>query len=51
MNEKFSFLKEELSKEETKEVFVNLEGRVFFRNDFGEVINAKEYVLSEQEKN
>lgn len=50
MNEKFSFLKEELNKEEIKEVFVNLEGRVFFRNDFGEVINAKEYVLSEQEK-
>lgn len=50
MNEKFSFLKEELSKEETKEVFVNLEGKVFFRNDFGEVINTKEYVLSEQEK-
>lgn len=50
MNEKFSFLKEELNKEETKEVFVNLEGRVFFRNDFGEVINTKEYVLSEQEK-
>lgn len=50
MNEKFSFLKEELNKEEIKEVFVNLEGRVFFRNDFGEVINTKEYVLSEQEK-
>lgn len=50
MNEKFSFLKEELNKEEIKEVFVNLEGRVFFRNDFGEVINNKEYVLSEQEK-
>ena len=50
MNEKFSFLKEELNKEETKEVFVNLEGRVFFRNDFGEIINTKEYVLSEQEK-
>ena len=50
MNEKFSFWKEELNKEEIKEVFVNLEGRVFFRNDFGEVINAKEYVLSEQEK-
>lgn len=50
MNEKFSFLKEELNKEEIKEVFVNLEGRVFFHNDFGEVINAKEYVLSEQEK-
>lgn len=47
MNEKFSFLKEELNKEEIKEVFVNLEGRVFFRNDFGEVINTKEYVLSE----
>lgn len=30
MNEKFSFLKEELNKEEIKEVFVNLEGRVFF---------------------
>ena len=50
MNEKFSFLKEELKKEEIKEVYVNLEGRIFFRNDFGEVVNTKEYVLSEQEK-
>lgn len=50
MNEKFSFFKEELNKEEIKEVYVNLEGKLFFRNDFGEVINTKEYVLSEQEK-
>ena len=50
MNEKFSFLKEELKKEEIKEVYVNLEGRIFFRNDFGEVVSTKEYVLSEQEK-
>ena len=51
MKEKFSFLKEELDKEEIKEVYVNLEGRIFFRNNFGEIINTKEYVLSEQEKN
>lgn len=50
MKEKFSFLKEELDKEEIKEVYVNLEGRIFFRNNFGEIINTKEYVLSEQEK-
>lgn len=30
MKEKFSFLKEELDKEEIKEVYVNLEGRIFF---------------------
>ena len=42
-----SFLKKELMKEEVKEIFVNMEGNIFVKNDFGEFLQVKNWRLSE----
>lgn len=45
-----SFIKNELMKEEVKEIFVNLEGNVFVKNDIGEFLKINKWELSENEK-
>lgn len=45
-----SFLKKELMKEEVKEIFVNMEGNIFVKNDFGEFLQVNKWELSESEK-
>lgn len=45
-----SFLKKELMKEEVKEIFVNMEGNIFVKNDFGEFLQVNKWELSENEK-
>lgn len=45
-----SFLKKELMKEEVKEIFVNMEGNIFVKNDFGELLQVNKWELSESEK-
>ena len=42
-----SFLKNELKKEEVKEIFVNMEGNAFVKNDIGEFLKVKNWRLSE----
>ena len=42
-----SFLKNELKKEEIKEIFVNMEGNAFVKNDIGEFLQVKNWRLSE----
>ena len=42
-----SFLKNELKKEEVKEIFVNMEGNAFVKNDIGEFLQVKNWRLSE----
>ena len=44
-----SFLKKELMKEE-EEIFVNMEGNIFVKNDFGEFLQVNKWELSESEK-
>lgn len=45
-----SFLKKELMKEEVKEIFVNMEGNIFVKNDIGEFLQVNKWELSETEK-
>lgn len=42
-----SFLKNELKKEDVKEIFVNVEGNAFVKNDIGEFLQVKNWRLSE----
>lgn len=42
-----SFLKNELKKEDVKEIFVNMEGNAFVKNDIGEFLQVKNWRLSE----
>lgn len=45
-----SFLKKELAKEEVKEIFVNMEGNIFIKNEIGEFLQINKWELSETEK-
>ena len=45
-----SFLKKELMKKEVKEIFVNMEGNIFVKNDIGEFLQVNKWELSETEK-
>ena len=45
-----SFLKKELMEEEVKEIFVNLDGNVFIKNEIGEFLKNNKWELSEDEK-
>lgn len=45
-----SFIKNELKKEDVKEIFVNMEGNIFVKNDIGEFLQVNKWELSETEK-
>ena len=45
-----SFLKKELMKKEVKEIFVNMEGNIFVKNDIAEFLQVNKWELSESEK-
>lgn len=45
-----SFIKNELEKEDVKEIFVNMEGNIFVKNDIGEFLKINKWELSENEK-
>ena len=45
-----SFIRNELEKEDVKEIYVNMEGNIFVRNDIGEFLQVNKWEVSETEK-
>lgn len=45
-----SFIRNELEKEDVKEIYVNMEGNIFVRNDIGEFLQVNKWEVSEPEK-